>query len=225
MDISIEFSPGNAAAKLTLSPGETCTAEAGAMIAMSGDMQITTSMHQRSGGGLIQAMKRTVAGESFFLNHFTPGAAGGEVYLAATLPGDMMTHELDQETLIVQAGSFVACEDGIDLDVGWQGFKTIFSGESLLWLRLSGSGQVVFNSFGAIYPEEVDGTKIVDTGHIVAFSESLKFSVAKAGTGWISSFLSGEGLVCRFAGRGTVWCQSHNADAFGHTVGPMLKHR
>ncbi|NQZ59537.1 MAG: AIM24 family protein, partial [Lentisphaeraceae bacterium] len=35
----------------------------------------------------------------------------------------------------------------------------------------------------------------------------------------------GEGLVCRFEGKGTVWCQSHNAGSFGGTLGPKLKQR
>ncbi|MBO72176.1 MAG: TIGR00266 family protein, partial [Flavobacteriales bacterium] len=40
-----------------------------------------------------------------------------------------------------------------------------------------------------------------------------------------SSFLGGEGLVCKFNGKGTVWCQSHNDTSFGKTVGPKLKPR
>ncbi|MCI5144481.1 MAG: AIM24 family protein, partial [Candidatus Electrothrix sp. AR3] len=88
-----------------------------------------------------------------------------------------------------------------------------------------GSGKVVINSFGEIYPIEVDGEYIVDTGHIVAFNETLNFDITKAGKSWISSFLGGEGLVCKFKGKGTVWCQSHNATGFGQTLGPMLRSR
>ena len=40
---------------------------------------------------------------------------------------------------------------------------------------------------------------------------------------WLASILGGEGIVCRFQGKGTVWCQSHNAPSFGHTIGPLLK--
>ena len=46
----------------------------------------------------------------------------------------------------------------------------------------------------------VDGEYIVDTGHIVAFNETLNFSLSKAGKSWMSSILGGEGLVCRFQG-------------------------
>ena len=95
----------------------------------------------------------------------------------------------------------------------------------MFWIHLTGAGKVVLNSFGAIYPVEMDGEYIVDTGHIVAFQETLDFKVTKAGKSWMSSFLGGEGLVCRFRGKGTVWCQSHNQTSFGHTLGPMLKTR
>jgi uncharacterized protein (TIGR00266 family) len=225
MNVQIVHGPGNSAAKITLAAMESCTAEGGAMIAMSGDMGIQTTTHKRGSGSLLQAAKRLLVEESFFLNHFTAGAAGGELYVAAVLPGDMFQYNLANESLIVQGGSFVTCAQGVDVGVGWQGFKSILSGEGLFWIRMSGTGNVVVNSFGAIYPVEVNGEHIVDTGHIVAFNETLSFKISKAGSSWISSFLGGEGLVCRFQGKGTVWCQSHNPSSFGHTLGPHLRPR
>ena len=136
-----------------------------------------------------------------------------------------MTYELDNESLIVQGGSFVACEEHIDVDMSWQGFKSILADDSMFWLNLKGSGKTIINSFGAIYPVEVDGEYIVDTGHIVAFNETLNFELTKAGGSWITAIMGGEGLVCRFKGQGTVWCQSHNANGFGSSLGSMLKPR
>lgn len=225
MEVDITCRPGNTAAKVSLVAGETCTAEAGAMIAMDGGMNISTTTHKRTSGGILKAMKRMLAGESFFLNHFTAGMQGGEVWLSTTLPGDMMEYDLNNETLIVQSGSYVACQDNVDIDFGWQGFKSFLSGESVFWLKLSGAGKLVLSSFGAIYPIEVDGEYIVDTGHIVAFNEGLDFKLSKAGKSWMSSILGGEGLVCKFRGKGTVWCQSHNPVGFGRTLGPMLRPR
>ena len=224
MKTEIMCRPGNAATRVTLAPGETITTEGGAMIAMSGDLQVETSTHARGGsGGFLKAAKRLLGGETFFMNHYTAGPNGGELWLAQTLPGDMMDFVLEGQTLIVQAGSFVACSPGIALDVGWQGFKNFISGESLFWLRISGRGPVVLSSYGAIYPVQIDGEYIVDTGHIVAFEETLNFTLTKAGQSWLGSFLGGEGFVCKFQGRGTVWCQSHNAPSFGHIIGPNLK--
>ena len=225
MEVEIVHRPGNAAAKVRLAGGESCTAEGGAMIAMSGDMRIETSTHKKGKGGVLKAMKRMLGGESFFLNHFTAGAQGGDLWLATSLAGDMMTYDLNRENLIVQGGSFVACEPGVEIDLGWQGMKTMFAGEGLFWIHLRGTGKVIVNSFGGIYPVAVDGEHIVDTGHIVAFNETLNFTLSKAGKSWVSSILGGEGLVCKFQGKGTVWCQSHNPGSFGRSLRPFLKPR
>lgn len=225
MQIDFIHQPGNTAARIFLERGETLTAEGGAMIAMSGHLDVETTTHKKGSGGFIKAVKRLFAGESFFLNHFTAGREAGEVWLGSALAGDMMRYELDNENLIVQSGSFVACEHSVNMDTGWQGFKNLLSGESMFWLRMSGRGQLVLNSFGAIYPVEVDGEYIVDTGHIVAFNETLDFTLTKAGKSWLSSLLGGEGLVCKFKGRGTVWCQSHNPKSFGQSLSSGLKPR
>ncbi len=225
MEVELMHQPGNSAARMIIPAGETVTAEAGAMISMSSDVQIETTTHKRGKGGVMKALRRILSGESMFLNHFTPGANGGEVIVAATLAGDMMVYDLDDEELVVQSGSFVACEEQLDVDMNWQGFKSLLSGESVFWLRIRGTGKVVLSSFGAIYQLSVDSEQIVDTGHIVAFNETLDFTISKAGKSWLQSILGGEGFVCRFNGRGTVWCQSHNASSFGRNLGPMLKPR
>ncbi|MEZ5505951.1 MAG: TIGR00266 family protein [Gammaproteobacteria bacterium] len=225
MDIELLHRPGNTAAKITLQEGEVCTTESGAMIAMSGNMDITTSTHKKGKGGILKAIKRMVAGESLFLNHFEPKGGSGELWLGTALAGDMVSLTLDNENLIVQGSSFLACEEGIDIDLGWQGFKSILSGESVFWVNLKGQGKIVLSSFGAIYPIEVDGDYIVDTGHIVAFNETLNFSITKAGSSWLHSIIGGEGLVCKFSGKGTVWCQSHNPVSFGKAISSGLRPR
>jgi len=225
MEIELLHRPGNTAAKITLQAGQTITAEAGAMIAMSGNMDITTTTHKKKSGGFFKAAKRMLAGESLFLNHFEPKQGSGEVFLGTSLAGDMMTMDLDNESLIVQNGAYMASSEGIDVDMGWQGFKSLLSGESVIWLNLKGKGKILISSFGAIYPVEIDGEYIVDSGHIVAFDETLDFSITKAGKSWLHSFLGGEGLVCKFKGTGTVWCQSHNPSSFGGVLRSSLRAR
>lgn len=51
-------------------------------------------------------------------------------------------------------------------------------------------------------------------GHLVAWPESMDYSVEKASKGIMSSFTSGEGLVCRFRGPGVVYIQTRNLGAF-----------
>ncbi len=55
------------------------------------------------------------------------------------------------------------------------------------------------------------GEKItLDTGHVVAFDESVQYSVRKVG-GWKSTILSGEGLVTDFVGPGRLWLQTRSS--------------
>ncbi len=207
-----------------MSQGEVLTAESGAFMAMRGNVQFETTTRQKKGGSLLGGLKRLISGESFFINKFT-AQSEAQVFLGSALPGDMFVRELQGEKLVIQGGSFVACEKDINIDMEWQGLKSIFSGESLFWVKAQGRGKVLLNSFGFIYPVEVNGEYIVDTGHIVAFEETLNFSISKASDSWVSSFLSGEGFICRFSGRGTVWCQSHSPRGFGYSLRPMLREK
>jgi uncharacterized protein (TIGR00266 family) len=223
MQIEILAQPANTVAKITFEAGEEITAEGGSMVAMSAGLSIETSTHKRGKGGIGRAIKRAFAGESFFLNHYQAAEAGTTLYLGPPLSGDIMSHELNGGSLIVQGYSFLAHEASVDMDMSWQGFKNLLSSEGMFWLKTSGQGKVLINTFGAIYPVEVDGEYIVDTGHIVAFDEGLKFKLSKVGKSWMSSFLGGEGIVCRFKGKGTVWCQSHSPANLGNSLGKLLK--
>lgn len=225
LQVKFHLKPGATAAEIDLLPHQNFTAEGGAMIAMSPFLQMSTSTRTKKSGGIMRGIKRMISGENFFLNHYSAQAEPGKVWLGTTHIGDMFKHELYGESLIVQGGSYVASSGDIELDFSWQGFKNIISKESLFWVKLSGNGSVVLNSFGAVYPIYVDGEHIVDTGHIVAFEETLNFSLNKVGDSWIGSFLGGEGLVCKFYGKGTVWVQSHLPGTLGMSLGPKLKPR
>jgi uncharacterized protein (TIGR00266 family) len=226
MQFEILAQPAASVLRLSMDAGEELTAEVGAMIAMSTGFTVETSGRKKGGGGgLMKGLKRMFAGESFFLNHFTAQQSGQSLYLGPKLLGDIMHHNLSG-TLIVQGSSWMASDPGIDIDASWQGFgKALFSGETMFWVKCSGHGDLFLSSFGAIYEIDVDGEYTVDTGHIVAFEDTLQFRIGKAGKSLIGSFLGGEGLVCKFSGQGKLYCQSHNPPSFGSVLGPKLKPR
>ena len=227
MHFDIQYNPAHSLATAHLNPGESVRAEAAAMVSMSSGISVSTNMTHKAGGGFMGAMKRgLLGGESFFQNLYTATAPGAHVSLAPKLCGSMVTHELaGSEELFIQASSYVAAPETVNLDTKWQGFKAFFSGESLFFLRASGRGPVLVNAFGAIELLELDGEMIIDTGHLVAFTSGLEYSIDKAGGGWIQSFLSGEGLVLRMRGRGRVYLQTRNPSEFGTTVGRLLPPR
>ncbi|MBW4664352.1 MAG: TIGR00266 family protein [Chroococcus sp. CMT-3BRIN-NPC107] len=225
MNVEILQQPDSAIAKVTLESGEELVAEAGCMIAMSGYINASTTLRQGKGGGILGGLKRLVAGESLFLSVFRSPKSGGEVFLAPKFMGDILLYKVLGMGLVVQSTSYLASESNVDIDLGFQGLKSVFSGESVFWLNITGNGYVILSSFGAIYEIDIDGEYIVDTGHIVAFEKNLTFEITKAGSSWVGAFLGGEGLVCRFKGHGKIYCQSHNAGAFGSTVGSKLPPR
>ena len=199
MKYELLHQPDSAIAHIQMEPNEEIVAEAGAMIAMSGFIQANTTLRQGKSGGILGGLKRMAAGESLFLSIFRSGGSAGEIYLAPRLVGDILAYQLDgSQELVVQSTGYMASSGGVDIDLGFQGFKSFFSGEAIFWLQISGTGVVFLSSFGGIYTIDVDGEYVVDTGHIVAFERSLDFSITKAGAGWIGAFLGGEGLVCRF---------------------------
>lgn len=228
MQYEILCQPASAVARLDIDDGESVTCEVGAMIAMSPGFEVETTTRKRggSGGGIIKGLKRMLAGESLFLNHFTATRPNQTLFIGPRMLGDILHFPLTGGTLVVQGASWLASDTDIEIDATWQGLgKALFSGEGMFWLKCTGEGDLFLSSFGAIYEVEVNGEHVVDTGHIVAFEDTLQFSVSKAGKSWIGSFLGGEGLVCHFSGQGRLFCQSHNPPSFGKVLGPKLKPR
>ncbi|NJK38282.1 MAG: TIGR00266 family protein [Oscillatoriales cyanobacterium RM1_1_9] len=225
MEIEILQRPDCAIAKIKLAAREELIAEAGTMVAMSDNINASTTLRQGKGGGVLGGLKRLVAGESLFLSVFRSPVAGEEIFLAPKFLGDIVHYPVPKSGLVVQASSYLASSVDVDIDLGFQGFKSLLSGESIFWLNISGQGDILLSSFGAIYEIDVEDAYIVDTGHIVAFEKSLNFKITKPGSSWLGTFLGGEGFVCRFEGRGKVFCQTHNPAAFGRSVGPMLPAR
>ena len=59
----------------------------------------------------------------------------------------------------------------------------------------------------------------------ISWHSTLQYNVGKSGSGWIASFLSGEGLVCHFQGQGRIWIQTRNPPAYGQEIGKLLPPR
>lgn len=189
------------------------------MVSYAGDIDVTA----RAEGGILNSLSRSIlGGESSFMNTFTT-ADGGTVELAPALSGDVQHHLLDDETLFVQSSSFLAADPAVDIGTEFGEAGTVFGGEGLFMPRLSGTGPAFISSYGAIETHEVEPGEslVVDTGHIVAFEETLTFDVRRVG-GLRSTLFSGEGLVCEFTGEGTVWTQTRSPDAFVAWLVPKM---
>ncbi len=220
MQVNLLYRPSQSLAQCWLQNGESVVAESGAMVGMSTNVQMQTQS-----GGLMKGLKRLFGGESFFRNTFTANGGQGEVLFATPLCGDMAVLEAGQKQWCIQNSAFVASSPSVDVKTKTGGFKGMFSGAGLFLLETAGQGQVIIGTFGALEPVQVDGSMVIDTGHLAAWESTLQYKVGKSGSGWIASFLSGEGLVCHFQGQGTVYLQSRNAAEYGATIGAMLPAR
>ncbi|MEM7309181.1 MAG: TIGR00266 family protein [Planctomycetota bacterium] len=210
-----------------LDPGDEFVSESGAMYRASSNVDIDVTTKSRGKGGILGGLKRLIAAENFFFSTYrvTDGAAG-EVGLAPTLQGEVRSIELDGSAAwYCSGGSYLGSDSTLEVETKFQGLKGLFTGESIFFLRVGGSGTLLVNAFGAVHPIDVDGELTVDTGHVVAFEDRLEYSISKAGGSWLRSFLGGEGVVMNFRGRGRIFVQSHNPNEFGKALGQNLPPR
>jgi uncharacterized protein (TIGR00266 family) len=114
--------------------------------------------------------------------------------------------------LFVSKGSWIANEGTVEINTKWGGFKNMFGSEGGFVLRAEGQGQLVFACYGALEVWNLAAGQhiTVDTGHMVAYEESVQMSIRKASGGLVQTFKSGEGLVFDFEGPGRVWTQTRN---------------
>lgn len=213
-------------AEVRLAPGERFVSESGAMVRASAGVDVDVTARPKGSGGVLGSFTRLLGGDSFFMSTYTAEGGPGEVVLAPVMPGEVRAIELDgSRGWLCAGGSYLASGPDVLLDTRFQGFRGLFSGESLFFVAASGRGPLLVSAFGQVREMVCDGALVVDTGHLVAFEDSLEYGITKAGTSWITAWLAGEGFVMRFRGRGRVLVQSHNPTEFGRSVGPQLPPR
>lgn len=202
--------------RVQLAEGESLKAESGAMVSMSPTLDVESKME----GGLLKALSRKVlTGEHFFFQTLRAARGSGEALLAPTVPGEIVVLELDGvNEYFVQKDGFLAGAQGLVIESKMQSFtRGLLGGEGFFILKIGGKGPLILSSFGAIHLVELkpDEEYIVDNSHLVAWTATTSYKIEKAASGWISSFTSGEGFVCRFRGPGVVYIQTRNPQSFG----------
>lgn len=214
-EFTLEGQPDFGYATVKIPSNQTLRVEASAMATMDTNISMKTKMK----GGF----SRLFQGESLFINEFTAENGDGEIGIAPASPGDIQHVYLENETIYLQSSAFVASGNNVKTETKWQGLtKGFFSGESLFLIRCSGTGDLWFNSYGAIIPIDVEKDYVVDTGHIVGFTDGLDYSIRSV-AGFKSLFFSGEGLVCRFSGQGKIWIQTRKVMPLAWWIHPFRR--
>ncbi|KAL3954520.1 hypothetical protein ACCO45_010083 [Purpureocillium lilacinum] len=202
---SITHRDTNAVLGVTLQPGAVVRSKSGAMIHMAGSIQLT--------GKVKFSMKKLLTGSDMAESTY---AGPGRLALGPTLFGDIITLHLDgRQSWTIGKDAFLACTADVSKEAKAQGLsKALFSGEDLFVYRVAGQGIIWLTSFGAVDRLDLQPGEqhIVDNGHLVAWS--CDYRIEKAGGGTMGSLKTGEGLVCRFTGPGSVYVQTRNRDEF-----------
>lgn len=216
----IQYQPSFSLVIIQLQPEQSILAEAGAMVAMSANVELQSEMK----GGFFGALKRAAGGESAFVSTFTARGGAGEVCFAPGSPGDIAALELSNQSFFVQSSSYLAGDAGLAVDTRWGGAKNFFGGEGLFVLQVSGSGLLLLSSFGAIHRKRLQPGEryVVDTGHLVAWEATTQYTLRKAAAGFWRSMMSGEGIVSEFIGPGEILIQTRNLEAFAGLMKPFF---
>ena len=226
MNFNIIYPGAFSTLEVTLDEGEGIKAESGAMITMSDTVDVDSKLEGGMLGGLT---RKFLTGETLFFQTLKAARGAGSILMASAYPGEIKILELDgSEEYILQKDGFLAAEETIEISTKAQNLtKGLFSGEGFFIMRISGKGKIAISTYGGIHkitlaPGE---TKIIDNSHMVAWSANANYKIEKASKGWVSSFTSGEGLVCRFEGPGDVYIQTRNSPSFGSWVRQFMPTR
>lgn len=207
---------------ITLENGERICAEAGAMVNMSGNMQMHTNMK----GGLLGGLKRVVSGESLYLTEFTTDGGNGFVSFAGNVPGKIVPITLNSNEFIAQKDAFLCSEEGVHLEVAFtkrirSGF---FGGEGFILQRLSGEGKAFLHCAGDVFEMDLAPGEVVkvETGLVVGFESTVSYDIAFAG-GVKTVVFGGEGLfLTTLRGPGKVIMQSLDIAKLASSLIPYL---
>ena len=219
MKYEILYQPSFSVVRMMLESGESIRAESGAMVSMTANMHLES----KGQGGLGKMLGRLVAGESMFQSTFTAQNGPGEVIFAPSSPGDIYALDVSGQPMMVTSGCYLAGDTRLDMQtVG--NMKNFFGGESIFMLRIFGQGLLLVSSFGAIHAVQLQAGQqyIVDTGHLVAFSEGMGYNLRKAARGIMGSITSGEGIVAEMTGPGVVYIQTRTPQGFGSWLSPFV---
>lgn len=183
------------------------TTQAGAMQWMLGDVNATTGV--KGVGDLFgKALRGKVTGESAIKPEYT---GNGVLVLEPTYKYPILLNTADWNgSVVLDDGLFLACDSALSQKAVMRTnlSSAVAGGEGLFNLSLNGSGFFCIES--ACPREELIEITLendvlkVDGNFVIAWSNTLNFTVERSGKSLIGSAASGEGLVNVYRGTGKV---------------------
>lgn len=193
---------------VALAAGEQITSEAGAMMFVSGDVDMDVQMPGGIKGGL---KRRVLGGESMFVTTYSARGSGA-VGLCGPFPGSIREHALDGE-IICERHSYLGHHGEITLEPilahgAGLGFRA--GGEGLFMQRISGRGTVWLHGGGDFLDFDLVAGQMlrIDTGCMVMVEPTVQYEL-KLQSSLTKGFFGGEGLfLVQLTGPGHVTLQT-----------------
>lgn len=201
--------------------GSSIMCETGAMAWMNGGVKMETN----TGGGLGKMLGRAFSGESLFMNRYVADSPG-ILALGAHAPGEIRKLDITGNPIVVQKGSFLAMDEGIDLSVFFQKKvgAGLFGGEGFIMNKLSGNGDVLIEIDGGVveYDLAAGESMTVDTGYLVMMDATCSVDVVMI-KGVTNVLFGGEGLFNTVVtGPGHIMIQTQPVVQFASRVAEIV---
>lgn len=185
----------------------------GCMLATSSSVEIA--------GKLKKTLKAIFGPDEARHQTFTCKEDEGWVILAPPFYGSIHAVHINDEEVCVGDNAFLASFGDIESVSVRQGMKkAFFSGHGLFVKKVKGTGVIFVCAVGSMVSLDLaEGEEIViDTGHLVTWSRHIKCDVQKASKSTARTGLSGEGMVFKVCGPGSVKIQTRNPEEMAKWV-------
>jgi uncharacterized protein (AIM24 family) len=181
---------------------ETVRAEAGALAYLKGDIRVRSKLIP----SIPSAIKSVLAMQAVY----RPTYSGSGVVTLLSSLGGFHVMNLDDDSWILERGTYWASEGSVDVSFHRVGMWTAFrAGEPIIYLQteVKGSGKVAVRTRGPI--EELilaEGQKVaVDGKSVIGWSSDVRFRVRRSTENFFGKFTSGQGRLRVFFGPGRVF--------------------
>lgn len=214
MNVNLHKDLHNPILEIELEKDESIRAEAGSMMFMSANIDINSN---DSSTDLPENLSDTVARDILSKSLFRAIQKKGTVAFAPPSTGGILEVKLSGNSVYSDGVSFLAATPELEFSI--QGsLKGMLAGKSLFLQKATGYGLLYLKYFGSIIEKDLaDGESIiVDTGHLVAYEDTIKFKVQKPREG--KHIQAGEWMICKYVGPGKVWLQTRNRAEFAKVI-------
>lgn len=212
MKYEITHGPVFAKLDLELDAGESIIAQPSSMLSMTTGFDVTARVGGQMGGTAVRkGFKSLLTGESLFAAVFTAKRDGQRLSLAPEALGEVFPLPMDGAAeFFIARGAFLACDPRIRIEMKYGGLRGWMAKTGLFLMQASGEGLLLVSSAGAVVSRTLDAEErlIIDNRYVIAFSTTVKYELVKVTDSIGHSLLSGEGLVNRYTGPGTVFYQT-----------------